>query len=79
MGWAKTRYCACDMCRFHSTDEPGWDKCPVPVSSPEYSKGRWLWIKTYVSGDRAVDLEAADEAYLDHQRKSMVYEDVKQM
>lgn len=73
MGWVKTRYCACDQCRFHSTSEPGWEKCPVPVDSKEYTKGRWLWIRKIVA---LVDLEKSDEAYLKEQRSSQVYEDV---
>ncbi len=77
MGWAKTRYCACGECRFHNEKELGWDKCPVPVSSPEYAKGHWLWVRTYTGSDRNVDLDQADKAYLSNQRRSMVYEDVR--
>lgn len=74
MSWTKTRYCACDKCRFHATSEPGWEKCPVPVNSPEYKNGRWLWIKNILSGN--LDLERADEDYVSRQRKTTVYEDV---
>lgn len=68
MGWDKTRYCACNECRFHSVTEPGWEKCPAGDKG-----GRWLWIRSLAS---SVDLESQDKAYLKQQAKNTAFENV---
>lgn len=70
MSWTKTRFCACNMCRFHSVTEPGWEKCPK--LGEKNAVGRWLWVKNMFS---SLDLENQDKAYLKQQAKRTAYED----
>jgi len=53
----RTRMCFCPNhlptdCRFHGTDEKGWEECPFTEQAKVYKniKGRWLWARNPLYG-----------------------------